>query len=267
MWFEAQPGRCLFQPDDRCRFLIRDGGEVLFDIQEPATVERAALHFTQCILGILLHQRGLAPLHGSAVRLDDRGIVLLGDSGTGKSTLAAWFHATVPRAVFLTDDVCPITREVPPRIAGGSPYLKLDPGVHSGLGLKGTTRDIPCEGNRIRQLALLAEHPPEPVRLHQIYVLRPDRTCAVPTLRKLRHPETLEALLNNTFRRCYLIALGLWQQQFPLFARIAAAAPIWELRWHPDRVPLDQVGELLLESCRHTACGPVQSPAPARTSW
>jgi serine kinase of HPr protein (carbohydrate metabolism regulator) len=41
------------------------------------------------IAGILLHQRGIMPLHGSCVEINDAAIALTGPSGRGKSTLAA----------------------------------------------------------------------------------------------------------------------------------------------------------------------------------
>ena len=61
----------------------------------------------QCVLGpglgVLLHRRGLLVLHGSAVDIGGRAVVLVGHKGAGKSTTAAALVARGHR--LLTDDL------------------------------------------------------------------------------------------------------------------------------------------------------------------
>lgn len=74
---------------------------------------------------LVLHRRGLLPLHGNSVAIDERAFVFLGPSGSGKSTLAAWFHDRGYPMV--ADDVTVIAfpsggrAQVPP----GLPRLRL----------------------------------------------------------------------------------------------------------------------------------------------
>jgi hypothetical protein len=76
-------------------------------------------------LSLVLHRRGLLPLHGNAVAIDGRAFVFLGPSGSGKSTLAAWFHDRGYPIV--ADDVAVVAfdpegrAQVPP----GLPRLRL----------------------------------------------------------------------------------------------------------------------------------------------
>jgi hypothetical protein len=79
---------------------------------------------TGVVMAVLLALSGNSVLHGAALALDDRAIVLLGDSGLGKSTLAAALVAHGAR--LLTDDVVRLL----PRGAGysvtaGVPRLSL----------------------------------------------------------------------------------------------------------------------------------------------
>lgn len=57
-------------------------------------------------LGYLCHQRGLLPLHASAVEIDGRAVLFTGVSGAGKSTLASAFLERGYR--LLSDDVVPV---------------------------------------------------------------------------------------------------------------------------------------------------------------
>ena len=57
--------------------------------------------------GALLMQRGILPLHGSAMVVNGRGVVFTGMSGAGKSSLLAAFRKK--GYPFLTDDVVAVT--------------------------------------------------------------------------------------------------------------------------------------------------------------
>ena len=65
----------------------------------PGTVEH--LHLNQ-VLPLALSRQGRLVLHASAVEIDGKGVAFTGESGRGKSTLAASFATTGAR--FLTDD-------------------------------------------------------------------------------------------------------------------------------------------------------------------
>jgi serine kinase of HPr protein (carbohydrate metabolism regulator) len=64
-----------------------------------ATVEH--LYLNQ-VLPLALSRQGKLVLHGSAVDIGGQGVAFLGESGRGKSTLAASFATEGTR--FLTDD-------------------------------------------------------------------------------------------------------------------------------------------------------------------
>ena len=72
---------------------------------EPGVPERnVRLFLLGSVMGLLLHQRGLLPLHANAIEIDGRAVAFMGVSRAGKSTLAAWFHDHGQRII--ADDVC-----------------------------------------------------------------------------------------------------------------------------------------------------------------
>lgn len=69
----------------------------------PSKLEFAPTVLVGMGMGLLLHRRGVACLHGSAVSMNGRSFALLGDSGAGKSTAAA--ALVMHGATLISDDL------------------------------------------------------------------------------------------------------------------------------------------------------------------
>ncbi len=70
-------------------FVIRRDSEIEITPALHADEELLRLPLLGPVMGLLLHLRGMLVLHASAVAVEGRGVVFLGDKGAGKSTLAA----------------------------------------------------------------------------------------------------------------------------------------------------------------------------------
>jgi hypothetical protein len=73
-------------------FVISEGNEILVYPRAGVSVELLRVVLLGKVMAFLLRQRGLLPLHASAVVLGGGGVLFLGFSGAGKSTTAAAFH-------------------------------------------------------------------------------------------------------------------------------------------------------------------------------
>jgi hypothetical protein len=85
-------------------YVITDGNRMEVRAQRGAAERNVRLFLLGSAMGLLLHQRGLLPLHANAVEIDGSVVAFMGESGAGKSTLAAWFQERGHRIV--ADDVC-----------------------------------------------------------------------------------------------------------------------------------------------------------------
>jgi hypothetical protein len=90
------------------RYRVEDGNCILIEPLPESSVEMIRLFLLGSMMGALLYQRGLFPLHGSAVETPWGGMVFVGAQGAGKSTLAAEFHRCGYR--LLSDDVCAVQK-------------------------------------------------------------------------------------------------------------------------------------------------------------
>lgn len=106
-------------------FRVREGCEIIVDAPPGVPERNIRLFLLGSAMGLLLHQRGLLPIHANAVDVGGRAIAVAGVSGAGKSTLAAWFHDRGHRLI--GDDVCVVAPDKEGRMIAfpGVPRLRL----------------------------------------------------------------------------------------------------------------------------------------------
>lgn len=111
--------------DNVARFTINGGNSIYVEAAAGTSERNVRLYLLGSVLGILLHQRGLLPLHANAVQIGSSAVAFMGSSGSGKSTLAAWFWRRGCRV--LTDDVAVVrfSKNQVPHVSEGLPRFRL----------------------------------------------------------------------------------------------------------------------------------------------
>jgi hypothetical protein len=87
-------------------FYASGGNYISLVVNPKATNANIELYLNGSTYGAILHQRKIMPMHGSCFIFNNKGIMLCGNSGAGKSSLTAAF--VIAGNEFLTDDVTPI---------------------------------------------------------------------------------------------------------------------------------------------------------------
>lgn len=190
--------------------------------------------FSGTVLSFLLTMRGHHVLHASAIQLGDRAVAFVGESGQGKTTVAAMLCSQGARLV--TDDVLRVDLGPAPVVHRGGPELRLRPGsrafaerfVLEADGYEtadARTAVKPREAEDVLPLAGVVI--PVPVRgLQRVGVRRLARMQALTTL--LRYPRVLG-----------------WEDDGVLSAHLAAAGRLVEttpvliadIPWGPPFLP------------------------------
>ncbi len=99
VWFKNQVGI----------FWIHDKSEINFIENEDISIEDASVFLPGLCLSILLWQRGDIVIHGSCLRYRDKTIIISGNSGAGKSTIAT--ELIKRGAKLIADDVSCLREE------------------------------------------------------------------------------------------------------------------------------------------------------------
>jgi hypothetical protein len=101
--FYRQGGGYLLRFPDLADFEVSADGRTVQGFPAPGVTSPTVEHlYLNQVLPLALSRQGKLVLHGSAVDIGGQGVAFLGESGRGKSTLAASFATEGTR--FLTDD-------------------------------------------------------------------------------------------------------------------------------------------------------------------
>ncbi len=103
---EVAPGEFMMKVPGVADFYVAEGLLVEYVCHSGADREWVRLYLEGVVLVALLHQRDIISFHASSFVFDGCGVVILGETGAGKSSLTLSF--ILGGAGFLTDDLTPV---------------------------------------------------------------------------------------------------------------------------------------------------------------
>ncbi|MCA9901294.1 MAG: hypothetical protein KC433_24075 [Anaerolineales bacterium] len=163
----------LFSFPNVGRYLIQNGQTVVIHPDEGVAEDEIRQFVLGSVAALVLHQRGILPLHASGICTNRGAVLFMGHSGFGKSTLLATFLAR--GYPMLTDDLAAIkiSEAQPPLVYPGYPQLKLwaDSAEKLNQPTEGFYRLLPD----FDKFSIPVNTPlqKDPLPLHAIYLLTP----------------------------------------------------------------------------------------------
>ena len=218
-------GEFLYNKTGVTRALVAGGDRIVLQRIPWVHDDEVRYSFLSIIMTALLLQRGIMPMHASAIVASDGAVLFLGPSGAGKSTLAA---ELVRRGHALqADDIAPIVLDAgKPVVVPGFPQLKLalDAAAHLDQPQDGVAWVRPGEA----KLSVLKHDRfhRHPLPLLAIVLLEPSDGDAV-KMRKLDAVAKIQTLVNYTFNQSFLDGLGRRSQHFGQVTQVGNHADVY----------------------------------------
>ncbi len=248
---------------DGTEFIVQPNQRVIWATwASSSTLEDTVMYLLGPVLGFVLRLRGLVCLHGSAVVVDDRAIILAGKPGAGKSTTAAALAAR--GCPVLADDLA-VLMAPQNSLYGGSrygdsyhvqpayPYLRLwSPSVEA---LYGTAEALPfltpTWTKRCLDLTQQGyDYCAEPLPLAGIYVLQPRHSDPLaPWIDHMPRSLSLMDLVANTYA-ANLLDKQMRAHEFEVLSHLTRTVPIRRVTPHADFSHLSKLCDLLLDDAR-----------------
>lgn len=226
--FVSRDGSLFFRIEDAGIFLIEQGRRIIVNPKQNADEKKVRLFILGTCMAVIMMQRGILPLHGSAVVIDGWAYAFVGHSGAGKSTLSA---ALASRGYpLLTDDVVALTWDAGGRaiVSPGYPQQKLWQPSLDGFGMK--EENYATVHAEITKYAIPVQHyfHERAVPLAGIFELnpKPDDVRKPIQLTQVHGLERLHLLCTHTFRSTLVARQGLAQWLFETVSRLSASIEI-----------------------------------------
>ena len=106
-------------------FYVRDGKQIIIQPEDGVDERDVRAFLLSPVIAILLHQRGLLPLHSSGINYKNKAVLFAGNSGAGKSTIAMALNRKYHYKL-ISDDIISIDKENDkPMVFSSFPSVKL----------------------------------------------------------------------------------------------------------------------------------------------
>jgi hypothetical protein len=182
----------------------------------------------------LCHQRGMLPLHASAIVTGERIAAFAGYSGAGKSTIAASLASLDYELV--TDDILPVSFNQN-SIPGAWPYLrrlKLRRDSFIPLALTPTE---PVSETLDKEKYFV--HPKFAAddkwsQLERLYVLELDPTVSHLSVDRITGAEAVRALIDQTYHFSFIVGSGRVRDHVAFCTQLASKIAVYHLRRSPS---------------------------------
>ncbi|HKP34744.1 MAG TPA: hypothetical protein VJT70_08205 [Sphingomicrobium sp.] len=235
------------------RYRIRGGEEIVVDATPGVPERNVRLYLLGSAMGALLHQRGLLPLHANAIEIDGQAVAFMGESGAGKSTVAAWFHDRGFRVI--ADDVCVVKFDGDERALAcpGLPRLRLWEEALEATGRPVAEYPRSYLGDddfRKYDVSISANAARKACAIGAVFVLARSDDVVVDRLSGI---EAIQAVFDNTYRGSYLGRVNGHRAHWSAAVRLIRNVPLYRLArvWRLDR--LDEQCERILARVRDSA--------------
>jgi hypothetical protein len=233
------------------RFLVRNGNEILIEPAPLSDEGEILVYLLGTAFGVLCHQRGIPPLHASAIDVADGCVAFVGETGAGKSTLVAALAARGHQVI--ADDVCFLQ-------LGDNGVVQAWPGVSRIRLWEDAMATLGCDGPGVERetrrynkyLIPLRPAPNsvKPRRLRRVYALHATPDGGATNLAQIRGVAALEVLMQNVYRLGFAERMGHKPTAFALCAAVARDVPVFRFSRPLGFGVLDEGVEFLQDHLR-----------------
>ena len=225
------------------RALITGGRTIHAQVDPDERAEDVGLFLLGTCFAVILQQRGRVVLHASAVSVGEYAMLFCGQSGAGKSTMAALLAKR--GYPLLNDDVCNLTGRAGEYVVyPDGRMMKLWAASMQHLALSGDP--AARVRHNVEKFYAAPEHAEaEPRRVGGVYVLSAGDQGSEPSLTRLNPAESMAELLQNAYRPGLVRAMQMTPAYFHASAAIQRQAGVFRLSRPMDFRHADAVLDLL----------------------
>lgn len=244
-YFVVKEDFVLFQVPKVATYLINNGNEIYVSPMVGSAEDQVRLFILGTCMGVILMQRNILPLHGSAIVIDGKSYAIVGDAGVGKSTLALAFLKRGYQ--LLSDDVIPVTlsEDGIPIVTPAYPQQKLWLESLSEFGIESKHLRPIIDRESKFAVPVSDQFFTKPVGLAGIFELTrtEDEEVKVSPIVNL---EGLHTLFHHTYRNFLIKRLDMMEWHFSITAKMMEHLNIYQISRPITRFTANELVDLIL---------------------
>ena len=234
-----------FYLEELLLFYVEHGNHIRIYKEDPAIQDiTISSYLNGSAFSLLLMQKKIIPIHGSALSYKDKACIISGPSGSGKSSTA--MELMKKDFLFMADDIAAITmtKEHGPILHPGPPWQKM-----CGNQLSPEEKDayLFIDENRDKYARRLQSSYEKrslpPVAL--FIILKEEREDLL--IQKLQGVEKLHALTHNLYRGDIYHRFGVSPERMQFFLNLAKSMEIYHILRPMGKDTLHDITELVLK--------------------
>jgi hypothetical protein len=218
----------MFEAKDTAIFSIQDGIRITVSPAAGADMDCVRLYILGSCMGVLLMQKKILPLHGSALVLDNKAYALVGRSGAGKSTLASYLMDQ--GHLLVSDDVIPVmVQEGQPLAVPGYPQQKLWQQSLDYMGMNSSLYRPLFERETKFAVPVHDRFQAEPLPLAGVFELAVSEEEGPVTVQPISGMERFHTLFNHTYQKAMVDRIGIREWHFGMLASFVNRLPMYRM--------------------------------------
>ncbi|MGE0090836.1 MAG: hypothetical protein AB7S50_15295 [Bacteroidales bacterium] len=233
----------LLEVDHIAKYYVKNGNRISIETLTNYTDKEVRLFLLGSAFGALFLQRGLLPIHGSAIKFGNSACIFSGLSGVGKSSIAATL--VLKGFQFLADDICVIDTNL--NVVPGFPHMKIWKDILDNLEIKtDTLTEIRPE---IKKYHLPVDDGfyNESLPLAKIFIINTKNTPGY-EFEELKGLQKFNAVKNNTYRYRFVGGLDKQLDHFQTLNKLLPEIKVYRVSRPQSPIMLEEFADFLIKT-------------------
>ncbi|MCK5028331.1 MAG: hypothetical protein KAR57_01765 [Bacteroidales bacterium] len=240
--YQAAKNEFLLEVNNIAKYYVANGNQISVKLLKKEIDKEVRLFLLGSAFGALFIQRGLLPVHGSAVKFGKSATVFTGLSGVGKSSIAAYFVSQAFQV--LADDISVVNHNL--EVVPGFPKMKLWNDVLQKLKMHDESLEEIRPDMMKFQLPVNENYYNEPLPLKNIIIINTKNSPGF-EFEELSGIKKFNTVKNNTYRYRFVQGLDKQQDHFQVLNKLLPEIKVYKVTRPQSPLLLNEFGDFLLK--------------------
>jgi energy-coupling factor transporter ATP-binding protein EcfA2 len=248
--YQISKNEFLFYIKNVAHYYVKNGNLIIIDPDENNDYNSIKIYLVATAIGILLLQRGMIPIHGSSVVIDDHCVILTGECGSGKSTLCSAMRKIGYK--FMADDISVVTLSGDgiPMVQPAFPQQRLCENTVKLMGYDISKLSLTCKDDDKYIVNAHESFINKPVPLSAIFELSPKNNCTV-SISRVLGTEKLGSFMRNIYWVPMLSIIGCTPMCFKKCINIVHNISFYKMQRPIGRFFIDEQIKFITETLKY----------------